>query len=218
MLGALLIFLYLPSGFTNAQDQSKEQIRSQAESQLEKMTPAEIDQKLKDLGITREEATAKAREYGISLDDYLSRLRVVPNPGSTETQFARTDNPLMGDPRLGTQRSNYRFLGDLDTVSLRTSKSLRRVPVPGFSARYGVDSLIQPYGYDIFQFPSSFFIPSAASPPPPSYQLGPGDEVTLTLWGETRLSSQLSINKEGNLLVPDVGPVSANGLTLQQFQ
>ena len=49
MLGALLIFLYLPSGFTNAQDQSKEQLRSQAESQLEKMTPAEIEQKLKDI-------------------------------------------------------------------------------------------------------------------------------------------------------------------------
>lgn len=218
MLGAVLVTLWSPSGVATAQEQSKEQIKAEAESQLSKMTPEEIDQKLKDLGITREEAIAKAKEYGISLEDYLSRLRVVPNPGSTEVQFGRAENPLIGDPRLGVQRSNYRFLGDLDTATIRTLRTVKRIPVPGFSARYGVDSLIQPYGFDIFQFPSSFFIPSAASPPPPSYQLGPGDEVTLTLWGETRLSSQLSINKEGNLLVPDVGPVSANGLTLEQFQ
>jgi len=61
MIGALLIILLSPSGVSTAQEQSKEQIRSQAESQLQKMTPAEIDQKLKDLGISQEEATAKAK-------------------------------------------------------------------------------------------------------------------------------------------------------------
>ena len=218
VLGCLLVLLGLRYEVSPAQEQSKEQIKAEAESQLDKMTPAEIDQKLKELGMTREEAIAKAKEYGISLEDYLSRLRPVPAAGSTESVFGSSANPLRGDPRLDNQKPSYRFLGDLDTVSLRLLKTLRKYPVPGFGVRLGADSLMQPYGFDIFQFPSTFFTPSAASPPPPSYQLGPGDEITLSVWGETRLSYQLSVNREGNLVVPDVGPVSANGLTLGQFE
>ena len=219
LLGALITLLLFLPGRALSQEQSREQIRSEAETQLRKMTPAEIDQKLKELGMTREDAIARAREYGISLDDYLSRLRIVPGAESQELPFGQTAGPIRGDPRLDVAKSGYRFLGDLDSAAQRSLiRSLKKIPVPGFSSRLGVDSLIQPYGYEIFQFPSSFFTPSAAAPPPPSYQLGPGDEITLTVWGETRLSYQLAINKEGNLVVPDVGPVSANGQTLAQFQ
>ena len=218
ILGALLTLLLVLPALALSQEQSREQIRSEAEIQLQKMTPAEIDQKLKELGMTREDAIAKAKEYGISLDDYLSRLRPVQGTEAQESPFGRAAGPIRGDPRLEAAKSSYRFLGDLDTVSLRSLRALKKIPVPGFSVRLGPDSLIQPYGYEIFQFPSSFFTPSAAAPPPPSYQLGPGDEINLTVWGETRLSYQLSINKEGNLLVPDVGPVSAIGQTLAQFQ
>ncbi|HTY60513.1 MAG TPA: SLBB domain-containing protein [Bacteroidota bacterium] len=212
----LVLLLLAPRGWS--QDQSREQIRTEAESQLQKMTPEEIDQKLKELGITRDEAIAKAKEYGISLEDYLSRLRPAAAQTAGDAGFGTRANPLLGDPRLEARTPAYRFLGDLDTATLRMFRPVKRSPVPGFAHRYGVDSLIQPYGYDIFQFPSTFFTPSAAAPPPPSYELGPNDEVTITLWGETRLSYQLTVNKEGNLLVPDVGPVSANGITLAQFQ
>ncbi len=218
VVAPLLFLLLIPGRALLAQDQSREQIRSEAESQLQKMTPAEIDQKLKELGMTREEAIAKARDYGISLDDYLSRLRAAPTGESSESPFGRGTSVLKGDPRLEAQRSTYRFLGDLDTSAQRLQKPIKRIPVPGFASRMGADSLLQPFGSEIFQFPSSFFTPSAAAPPPPSYQLGPGDEIALTVWGETRLSYQIAINKEGNLIVPDVGPVSANGLTLAQFQ
>ena len=210
------VLLCVPRGWS--QEQNREQVRSEAEAQLQKMTPEEIDQKLKELGITREEAIAKAREYGISLEDYLSRLRPVPSQSAGETGFSSRSNPLLGDPRLEARSPSYRYIGDLDSTALRALKPLKRTPVPGFAHRYGVDSLIQPYGFETFQFPSTFFTPSSAAPPPPSYQLGPNDEVTVTLWGETRLTYQLTINKEGNLLVPDVGPVSANGITLAQFQ
>ena len=218
VLRCLLVVLALHFGVASAQEQSREQIKSEAESQLDKMTPAEIDAKLKELGITQEEAIAKAKEYGISLEDYLSRLRPTQSSAGAEPTFGRSANTLRGDPRLDVQKPSYRFLGDLDTVSMKLLKAVKKYPVPGFGVRLGADSLMQPYGFDIFQFPSTFFTPSAAAPPPPSYQLGPGDEITLSVWGETRLSYQLSVNREGSLVVPEVGPVSANGLTLAQFE
>jgi len=57
--------------------------------------------------------------------------------------FGSSANPLRGDPRLDNQKPSYRFLGDLDTVSLRLLKTLRKYPVPGFGVRLGADSLMQ---------------------------------------------------------------------------
>jgi len=40
--------------------------------------------------------------------------------------------------------------------------------------------------------------------------------LVLTVWGDTKLNYQLKIAKDGNAVIPDVGPVSVAGLTLQQ--
>ena len=42
----------------SASGQTTDQVRQQAETQLKQMTPEEIDQKLKELGLSRDEATA----------------------------------------------------------------------------------------------------------------------------------------------------------------
>ena len=48
--------------------QTKEQVKQQAESQLKQMTPDEVERKLKEMGISREEAIRRASEYGVSLE------------------------------------------------------------------------------------------------------------------------------------------------------
>ena len=98
-----------------------------------------------------------------------------------------------------------------------TTKQKQVLIVPGLSDRKGVDSL-QPYGYDIFGLPASTFEPVLNLASPPSYLLGPGDEIVVIVWGETKLNYQLQINREGNVVVPDVGPVSANGSTIAEFR
>jgi len=183
------------------------------------MTPAEIDAKLKELGITREEAIAKAKEFGISLEDYLSRLKAVTPEESPDTFLGRGGQSSKGDPRFEVLKPNYLFPGDIDSARIaKAQPEKKKIPVPGFNARYGVDSLLQPYGFDMFQYRSSYFTPSAAAAPPPSYALGPGDEIAVTMWGETRLNYVGLVNKEGSLVVPDVGPINASGFTIQQFQ
>jgi protein involved in polysaccharide export with SLBB domain len=42
--------------------------------------------------------------------------------------------------------------------------------------------------------------------------------VLISVWGETRLNFHLTVNRDGNVVVPDVGPVSARGLTIEQFR
>ncbi len=98
--GALLATSVAP---VPASAQTKEEVRQQAESRLSKMTPAEIDRKIKELGMTREEATKKAAEMGISLEQYLGAGAATTQPGapaqmSTDTLPAPPPNPPPSAP------------------------------------------------------------------------------------------------------------------------
>jgi len=48
--------------------------------------------------------------------------------------------------------------------------------------------------------------------------LGPGDELLLTIWGETQLFSQFVVSREGNIIIPNVGPVPAQGVTVEALK
>lgn len=188
--------------FQPSQAQTREQLKQQAETKLKEMSPEEIDRKLKEYGISREEAIRRAKELNISLEDFLFRRPVSENSVS--------DAPSQQTLLPAQQPVPSKRTDD----STRQSKLLI---IPGLSDRRGVDSL-QPFGFDIFHFPSSAFEPVLNVASPPSYLLGPGDEITITVWGETKLNYQLEINREGNVIIPDVGPVSANGTTIAEFR
>ncbi len=130
------------------------------------------------------------------------------------------ESPIMSaDPRLGsTLGAQSKSASDSLIALLKLPVPRVRTDVPGFVGRRGIDELTQPFGFSLFQYPPSTFIPSGAVATPPSYALGPGDEVLISLWGETRLNYQRTVNRDGNAVVPDVGPVAANGLTIGQFR
>ncbi|MEO8167934.1 MAG: SLBB domain-containing protein, partial [bacterium] len=183
--------------------QSREQLKTQAESQLREMTPEEIDRKLKEYGVSREEAIRRASALNISLEQYLQK----PVAGTSEKQPA----PAVAAPATPVPATPGETSVRLPVQAITLYK------VPGISEGRGVDDL-QPFGMEIFQSPSSAFDVVLNLASPPSYLLGPSDEIVITVWGETKLNYQLQINREGNVIVPDVGPVNANGSTLAQFK
>jgi hypothetical protein len=202
-----IVTLYLAAGSTA---QTRDQVKQQAENQLRQMTPAEIERALQEHGISVEEATKRAQALGISLQDYLVR-----SSGTSQDRQSTT----FVDPRLSWQGSR---LAEVPTDStkplLDTMAPARRVVLPGFHGRQGVDSLIQPFGYNLFHYPASTFLPSVSVATPPSYVLGAGDEVVITVWGETQLYHKLQVDRDGNVYIPDVGPVTVQGLSVAQFR
>lgn len=194
-----VLFVVIILTVSSVSSQTRVQLRQQVEGQLKTMTPEEIERKLKEFGVTREEAIRRAQELNISLEDYLAR---VP--------------PAQSEAQAGVAASA------LSTVQPPPSERAIAAPppsfsIPGLSDRHGAESL-QPFGYSLFQLPGSAFEPVLNVASPPSYVLGPGDELVVTVWGETKLNYQLQINREGNVIVPDVGPVSASGSTIEEFK
>lgn len=70
------------------------------------------------------------------------------------------------------------------------------------------------FGMEIFSRAGGQFQPNLAGPVDPSYRLGPGDNLVLILTGEVELSHALEVTREGFLVIPQVGQVQVNGLTM----
>ncbi|MCK4857982.1 MAG: SLBB domain-containing protein [candidate division Zixibacteria bacterium] len=51
---------------------------------------------------------------------------------------------------------------------------------------------------------------------PDNYQLGPGDNIILNLWGRVELEYDLTIDRQGVIFIPKAGEVTLWGLTLAQ--
>ncbi len=204
-------FLFAVAAAIGTPTVAQAQLRQQAEAKLREMTPQEIDAALREYGISREEAMKKAQTLGISLQEYVTGAR---------PKTAKSTPATLGvDPRLNWQTlSPVQIMAD----SLARTKPPESVPaplqVPGFKGRRGIEGPVEPFGYAMFRYSVSTFLPAVTVATPPSYVLGSGDEIIISTWGETQLDHRLEVNREGTVYVPEVGPVPAQGLSITQFR
>jgi polysaccharide biosynthesis/export protein len=76
--------------------------------------------------------------------------------------------------------------------------------------KIGVSGL-KPYGYDLFKNSSLNFSPSADGPVPADYIVGPGDQMTVQLFGSQNRSLRLIVGRDGKVSFPALGPISVGG-------
>jgi protein involved in polysaccharide export with SLBB domain len=77
---------------------------------------------------------------------------------------------------------------------------------------------LDPFGYDIFKGRDDAVQPSANVPVPSNYIMGPGDSVKLQLFGKETGEFELSVNNEGNIDLPDLGPLQVVGTSFQELK
>lgn len=72
------------------------------------------------------------------------------------------------------------------------------------------------FGFSLFRNRNVEFIPAVNIPTPKNYQLGSGDEIFIDIWGAAQTTYQLQVTPDGNLLIDNIGPVSVDGLTIEE--
>lgn len=72
------------------------------------------------------------------------------------------------------------------------------------------------FGYDFFSNPSISFTPNMNLATPQNYQLGPGDEILIDIWGAAESNYRKQVDKEGAIHIENVGPVYVSGLTVDK--
>lgn len=69
------------------------------------------------------------------------------------------------------------------------------------------------FGYDYFKFSPTTFAPSSNAPVTSSYILGPGDKLSINLFGNNQSTSESYISREGILFIPNLGPINLTGMS-----
>lgn len=105
---------------------------------------------------------------------------------------------------------------------------LERVPAPYSSVPSLVDlySQIVPANGRLRRFGSDAFLIGTGNlnqlpmdlPVGPDYVLGPGDNLILNMWGGVSNRLNLTIDRQGQVALPDAGTISLIGLTIAQAQ
>ncbi len=72
------------------------------------------------------------------------------------------------------------------------------------------------FGVDVFRRTTTQFLPLLTGPVPPDYRIGPGDRLVLILTGAVELTHQLSVTREGFVVIPQVGQIHLSQLTIDE--
>ena len=77
--------------------------------------------------------------------------------------------------------------------------------------------LLPVYGRDLFDSPQSYAA-NTAVPAPDNYVLGPGDEIQLQVSGPQDFSTSLVLDRNGQVNLPKVGPVTLAGVAVRDLE
>ena len=77
---------------------------------------------------------------------------------------------------------------------------------------------LRPFGYDLFAGVPSTFAPVTDIPVPSEYVIGPGDRIEVQLIGNSRGRYSLTVNRDGRIMFPELGPVAVTGMRFEELK
>ena len=150
-------------------------------------------------GLTQSELELLARQRGVS-ESEISKLRRrvealrsgvnTTNNTSVDKRSARTQSEVLYDDNI------FGALSGQEAPEL--TEEQKKI-----------------FGFDLFQKSSLSFAPNLNLPTPVDYQLGPGDEILVDLWGATQQFLKLTVSPEGVIRPENLSPIYVNGLTIE---
>ena len=77
---------------------------------------------------------------------------------------------------------------------------------------------LRQFGYAVFQKAISTFAPVTNVPVGPDYIIGPGDSFTVTLWGRTDARYTVVVDRNGQIVLPEVGALKVWGMKFDAME
>jgi protein involved in polysaccharide export with SLBB domain len=80
------------------------------------------------------------------------------------------------------------------------------------------ERMLKPFGYDLFRNATPAAAPPIDVAVGPEYVLGVGDQILVTIWGDIDQRYARLVDRQGRLILPDVGAVTAAGRSLGELR
>jgi len=133
---------------------------------------------------------ALAKQYGYTL----------PSTSNSSQNDQQLTNPTILTPRTQTQASEPLAKPNMSQDKKETPPELKR------------------FGLDLFAASPSTFAPVSDAPIPSNYRVGPGDEIVVQLFGKDNDTYRLTVNRQGVVNFPSLGPISVSGMSFSQVK
>ena len=131
------------------------------------------------------------------------------SPLETQTGNKESASPLEAQTRRATQ--------DLTTKDFTVEEAFAQ-----FSVLHGVKGRLQQFGYDFFDTQATSFAPVLDAPVGPDYVVGPQDSLSIHIWNVPDQSLNRSyivpVERDGMIIIPQIGAISVGGLTFSQAE
>lgn len=229
-----------------AQSSSQRPTTEQAQSMMENPAlVTQLRQKLLTSGLTPDQIRARLRAEGYPenlLDAYLpggSGASADSTGASSENVFSALSSLGIADSaevdliRCGVNvdsldardSANKRSPGDTSSKMSAEKQSLHARCVARLDSiknslqrkKAEVDSGFVIFGLDFFRDTNNQFDANLTGPVDAGYRVGPGDKLVLVLTGDVEQSYSLDVTREGFVVIPQVGQVWVNNLTLGEL-
>jgi len=184
---------------------------------LNAQTNNQIKKQLKDSNISPEQAKKMAKDRGYTDQQIKSEA---------ETRGIKIDNEGNGSDFLEMTDTQIKPPIDGSTaMEIPESKTIENEVLEVVENELVLETAIDSareaksyFGYQIFHGDPKAFQASTFGAVNPNYNIGPGDEIIVMLWGESQFRHEFTIDREGYVFVPDVGQVFVNGLNLEMLE
>lgn len=188
----VIILLFFSVGKINAQTNLLE-INDLSNVNIDSYTDAQISELLKkasDVNMDEEEIYNIAKGKGLP-DAELNKLKFrVENLNQSKSRASKKEEEVVADASR-----------TYDSSAVSMENNYRELSV---------------FGSQYFQKNSILFEPNLRIATPPSYILGPDDKIVLSVFGLSEKKYPLRVNEEGEIYIPNVGPIYVNGLSIEQ--
>lgn len=150
----------------------------------------------------------RAQSQGLSLSD-VQKMAIARGMQPSEVS------------KLVARVRNLRMQQSAEQTKQFSSAEMRKVQADSLLSERQVDSTkagkgLKIFGSNLFNRKKVTFTPSLNIATPSDYELGPGDELVIDIWGAAEQTYRLPISPEGTISIDNLGPVYVNGLTIEE--
>jgi polysaccharide biosynthesis/export protein len=186
------------------------------------MTQDQIRARLKTAGYTDEIISQLLGTAGVDTlaavsDDVFGAVRTLGVMDSTALDSLQAASSGRAQSRIQANRrlmDSLALIIDNDTVR----SAVRRLLTSPSARRAGADSGFSLFGRDLFDRKSNQFDPAVNGPLPPDYRVGFGDRFMLVLTGDVARTEELTVTRDGWVVVRDAGQIPVANLTFEQLR
>ncbi len=149
----------------------------------------------------------KAKSQGYTLD----QLEVIAtSKGMSASQFSKLRQRISSLKYSDVSTSNV-TMQNTDGASI---SNIKKFGLEGKEPNSLKKSIL--FGYDFFNNPNISFTPNLNLATPATYQLGPGDELLIDVWGAAQNNYRKQVDREGAIRIENIGPIYVSGLSIEK--